>query len=139
LHTGRAAEGPFSPGWRDPNARHYANVPVHSPDGDTDSAPPTMGFADIGGGLHGSRQSLNRPPSIDAGPGRGGSNPSVNRSQDSSTAGTAAVPRTRVARGSNPSLNRSVSWSLPGRKRGSPELAQGCGKIYGVGGVRVGR
>jgi len=63
-----------------------------------------------GGGLHGSRQSLNR----DVGPGVRGSNPAVNRSQDSSTGGGVAPPRTRgrdaaVARGSNPSLNRSVS------------------------------
>ena len=70
-----------------------------------------MGFADIGGGLHGSRQSLNRPPSVDHGPVRD-SNPSVNRSHDSSTGvAAAAIPRTRgrdaaVARGSNPSLNQ---------------------------------
>jgi len=107
LSAGRA-EGPFSDGWRDPNARHYANVPVHSAEGDTDSTPPVLGFADIGGGLHGSRHSLNRDPGV---PVRA-SNPSVNRSQDSSTG--ASNPRVRgrdaaAARGSNPSLNRSLT------------------------------
>jgi len=107
-------EGPFSDSWQDPNARHYKNVPVHSVDGDTDAAPfSPQGFADIGGGLHGSRQSLNRvsderPGSRQAAPG------SLNRSQDSAT-GAAAHPRPRgrdaaAARGSNRSLNGFV-WA----------------------------
>jgi len=107
------AEGPFSEGWRDPNSRHYTNVPVHSADGDTDPAVPfsPMGFADITGGLRGSRQSLDRAPDDRPAPTRG-SNRSLNRSQDSATVAS-GNPRTRgrdaaAARGSNRSLNRSV-------------------------------
>lgn len=119
-----AAAGPFSEGWRDPNSRHYTNVPVHSVDGDTDAdAAATvpfspMGYADIAGGLRGSRQSLDRAPGPDD---RGGvpgavirgSNRSLNRSQDSGT-GAPVNPRTRgrdtataaAPRDSNRSLNR---------------------------------
>ena len=70
-----------------------------------------MGFADIAGGLRGSRQSLDRVPGDDRPAPTRGSNRSLNRSQDSATA--AANPRMRgrdaaAARGSNRSLNRCV-------------------------------
>jgi len=109
------ADGPFNNGRQDPSARHqYANAPVHSVDSDTTPAVPfsPMGFADIAGGLRGSRQSLDRAPSDQPGPTgpTRGSNRSLNRSQDSAT-GAAANPRTRgrdmaAARGSKSSLNR---------------------------------
>jgi len=94
------------------------NAPVHSVDGDTDPMPfSPMGFADIAGGLRGSRQSLDRAPDDRPGPVRG-SNRSLNRSQDSATA-AAGNPRTRgrdaaAARDSNRSLNRSVTSSTVG-------------------------
>jgi len=125
LCVGRAdAVGPFSEGWRDPNARHYMNAPVHSVDGDTDPMPfSPMGFADIAGGLRGSRQSLDRAPDDRPGPVRG-SNRSLNRSQDSATA-AAGNPRTRgrdaaAARDSNRSLNRSVTSSTVGATSWEP-------------------
>jgi len=111
------SKGPFGGGFADPNSsRQYSNVPVHTPDGDGGAVPfSPMGFADIAGGLRGSRSSLDRVPSNDrVGPTAvGGSNRSLNRSQDSASGAGAVNPRTRgrdaaVARDSNRSLNRSV-------------------------------
>lgn len=72
-----------------------------------------MGFADIAGGLRSSRQSLDRAPDDQSGPGpTRGSSRSLNRSQDGAPT-AAANPRTRgrdaavAARGSKGSLNRS--------------------------------
>jgi len=125
-------EDPFSAGWRDPKARDYVNLPLHPVDGDTEPAAAAepfspMGFADITGGLRGSRQSLDRAPDDRAGP-TGGSNRSLNRSQDNGAA--AGNPRTRgrdaaAARGSNRSLNRSQLLSFSP----SPSVGSGVERI----------